>query len=80
MKQQGNCIVGDNNSVISFTQDWYTVRLHPTTFYRRLDRFHNGFDKVSGLYTLLDLGQYVLVRFSEHDDLTEFHRMHHEYI
>lgn len=80
MKQQGKCIVGDPISVDDYTADWHSVRLHPMTFYRRLDEFEAGFKKVKGLYTELDLGQYIVVRFSDKEDLTAFHRMHHEYI
>ena len=80
MKQIGKCLTGDPIRINSYTADWLSVRLHPTTFYRRQDEFQEGFNKVKGLYTELDLGQYVLIRFSNKEDLTEFHRLHHEYI
>lgn len=80
MKQKGKCIVGDIIRVDRFTSDWLNVKLHPATYYRRIDQFQDGFEKMKGIYTELDLGQYVSIRFSEKDDLTEFHRMHHAYI
>ena len=80
MKQKGNCLIGDPVTLDSYTADWESVRLHPTTFYRRLEQFQKGFKKVKGLYTEIDMGQFVTIRFSEKDDLTEFHRMHHEYL
>lgn len=80
MKQLGHCIVGDPIRVNSYTADWLSVRLHPTTFYRRLEEFDRGFEQVKGLYAELDLGQFVLIRFSEKDDLTAFHRRHHQYV
>lgn len=80
MKQKGNRLIGDPVTLDSYTADWESVRLHPTTFYRRLDLFQKGFKKVKGLYTEIDMGQFVTIRFSEKDDLTEFHRMHHEYL
>lgn len=80
MKQQGKCLTGDPIRVERYTADWFTVKLHPTTFYRRHDEFQEGFNKVKGLYTEIDCSQYVLVRFSEKEDLTEFHRRHHTYL
>ena len=80
MKQVGRCLTGDPIRISSYTADWLSVRLHPATFYRRIEDIHNGLDNAKGLYTELDLGQYVLIRFSNKDDLTEFHRLHHSYI
>lgn len=80
MKQQGKCIIGDPVSVDNYTADWMSVRMHPATFYRRLDEIQKGFGKMKGLYAEIDHGQYVTIRFSEKDDMTEFHRRHHEYI
>lgn len=80
MKQQGKCIIGDPVSVDNYTADWMSVRMHPGTFYRRRDQIHSGFSKVKGLYAEIDHGPYVTIRFSEKDDMTEFHRLHHEYI
>lgn len=80
MKQDGKCITGDPIRVERYTSDWLTVKLHPTTFYRRLEEFYNGFEEVKGLYAEIDCGQFVMVRFSEKDDLTAFHRRHHSYI
>jgi len=80
MKQQGRCIVGDPISVDNYTTDWLSVRLHPTTFYRRYDEFQRGLNTVKGLYAELDFGQFVILRFSEKDDMTAFHKRHHEYV
>lgn len=80
MKQKGHCIVGDIVSVDSFTSNWLSVKLHPATFYRRMNEFQESFKLVKGLYAELDLGQYVVIRFSEKDDVTAFHRCHHEYL
>jgi hypothetical protein len=80
MKIKDRCIIGDIVLVGEYTDHWYQINIHPTTFYRRLDQFSDGFKKVKDLYTELDLGQYVSIRFREKNDLTEFHRMHHEYL
>jgi hypothetical protein len=80
MKQKGNCLVGDPIALDNFTSGWESVRLHPTIFYRRLDQFRKGLKKINGLYVEIDMGQFIMIRFSEKDDLTEFHRLHHEYL
>lgn len=80
MKQEGKCLVGDPIQLDSYTASWLSVRLHPATFYRRLPQFEEGFKSVRGLYVELDLGDFVDIRFSDKEDLTNFHRMHHEYI
>ncbi len=80
MKQQGKCIVGDPISVDGYTADWMSVRVHPTTFYRRQEAIQQTLDTIKGLYAEIDMGQYVLLRFSEKEDVTRFHRNHHEYI
>lgn len=80
MKQKGKCLTGDPVRIDSYTSDWMSVKLHPTTFYRRQDEFYHGLDKSKGLYAEIDMGQYVVFRFSEKDDVTAFHRRHHEYI
>ncbi len=80
MKQQGKCIVGDPISVDNYTADWMAVRVHPTTYYRRQEEIHDGFKNMKGLYAEIDLGQYITIRFSEKDDMTAFHRRHHEYL
>lgn len=77
MKQQGKCIVGDMREVDDFTSDWLSVKVHPAVYYRRQDEFQVTLDAVKGLYAEMDMGQYVLIRFSEKDDVTAFHRNHH---
>lgn len=80
MKQQGRCIVGDSIRIDSYTSDWAAVRLHPATFYRRFDEFQKGFAAVKGLYVEIDMGQFVIIRFSEKEDMTAFYKRHHEYV
>jgi hypothetical protein len=80
MKQQGKCIVGNPISVDSFTSDWMTIRLHPGVFYRRQEAFHTTLDSIKGLYAEIDMGEFILLKFSDKDDVTKFHRNHHEYI
>lgn len=80
MKQQGRCIVGDPIIIDSYTSEWESVRLHPATFYRRFDDFQKGLNSIKGLYAEIDMGQYVVIRFSEKADMTAFHKRHHEYV
>lgn len=80
MKQKGKCLIGDPIRVDRFTADWMSVRLHPGIFYKRMEQIQSSLDRTKGIYAELDLGQYVVIRFSEKDDVTAFHRMHHEYI
>ena len=80
MKQLGNCITGDPIRVDSFTSDWMSVKLHPSTYYRRQEDFLDSLQKLTGLYAKIDMRQYVIIKFSNKDDLTSFHRYHHEYI
>lgn len=80
MKQDGKCIVGDPVSVDSYTSHWTSIRLHPAVFYRRHEEFQAGFKDVKGLYAELDMGEFVIIRFSEKEDVTSFHRRHHMYI
>lgn len=80
MKKQGNCIVGDPVIVDRNTADWLTVKLHPITFYRRFEEFQDGLEESKGLYTHIDVGPYVVVKFLEKEDMTAFFRRHHAYI
>ena len=80
MKQKGHEIIGDDVKIDSYTSDWKQVRIHPLVFYRRYDKFVEGFKTVKGLYVELDQGQFISIRFSDKNDLTTFHRLHHEYI
>ena len=80
MKQNGNYITGDPIKVENLTRDWETVRVHPLVFYRRYETFLDGLKSSKGLHAMLDLGQFVIFRFSEKDDLTAFYRRHHEYV
>jgi len=80
MRQDGKCIVGNPIQIESYTSAWHSVRVHPTTFYRRQEELIVGLDQSKGLYTELDMGEYVVIRFSDKDDLTSFHRRHNEYI
>jgi hypothetical protein len=80
MKQQGRCIVGDPIILDSYTSNWESVKLHPATFYRRFDDFQKGLNTIKGFYAEIDMGQYVVIRFSEKADMTAFHKRHHEYV
>jgi hypothetical protein len=80
MKQLGKCIIGEHRVVDSYTTDWMSVKLHPTTYYRRQEDIQPTLDNIKGLYAELDMGQYIILRFSDKDDVTAFHRNHHEYI
>jgi len=80
MKQLGHEIVGDIIKVDSYTSDWAQVRLNPGVFYRRYEQFIKGYNSVKGLYVELDMGQFISIRFSDKNDVTTFHRLHHEYI
>jgi len=80
MKQQGNSIIGDPVQVDLYTSNWESVRLDPSVYYRRIDKFEQSLKESSGLYAEIDMGQYVCIRFSKKDDLTNFRRMHHEYV
>lgn len=80
MKQQGKCIVGDPVSLDSYTAGWTSVSLHPATFYRRADEFEKSLQNSVGVYTEIDMGRSVILRFSNKDDATAFHRLHHNCI
>ena len=80
MKQQGKLIVGDPIKINSLTREWETVRIHPLVFYPRYDIFVDGLKNSKGLHACVDMGQYVMIRFSDKDDLTAFYRRHHEYV
>jgi hypothetical protein len=80
MKQKGKCIIGDLVCVDNYTSEWESVRLHPSTYYRRLDEIENSLSELHGLYTQLDLGEFVLIRFSDKEDLSKFCRLNKEYI
>lgn len=80
MKIQDKRVVGDLIIIDDYTSEWFTVNLHPTIFYRRMNEIQNSYKNVKGLYSEEDMGQYIVIRFLEKDDLTAFRRYHHEYI
>ena len=80
MKVKKNCVVGDPVLLDRYTSDWASIRLHPITFYRRLDVFRKSLKKVKGFYAEIDSGQFVSIRFSEQDDITAFYKTHKEYV
>lgn len=80
MKQKGQCVIGDPVRLDNYTTDWMSIRLHPATYYRRQEEFQKGLKSVKGLYAEIDMGQYVVIRFSEKSDMTAFHKRHHEYV
>jgi len=80
MKINGKCVTGDPVLIDRYTSEWMSVRIHPGIFYRRMDLFQNGLDKARGYYAEIDSGPFIYIRFTEKEDLTEFRRMHHEYL
>lgn len=80
MKRKGNFVTGDPVRVSKYTDHWMTVRLHPAVFYRRIDQFHDSLANSRGLYTEIDTGECVMIRFSDKEDLTAFYRMHNQYV
>jgi hypothetical protein len=80
MKQNGKRIDGDPVTLESYTSDWMSVRMHPTSYYRRREEIIASLGNTKGFYAELDQGQYVIIRFSNKDDVTEFHRIHHNYV
>jgi len=80
MKQKGNSIIGDPVQVDLYTSSWLSVRLHPMVYYRRMDEIEKSLKKSKGLYAEIDMGEFVTIRFSDKDDLTNFHRIHHQYV
>lgn len=80
MKLDGKCIIGDPTRLDNYTSDWLSVRIHPAVYYRRMDEFQKSLELSQGLYTPIDMGQHIVIRFSEKTDVTSFYREHHEYI
>jgi hypothetical protein len=80
MKQIGKCIVGDPVRLDNYTSTWNTVKVHPGIFYRKMKEFEDGLELTKDLYAEIDMGQYVLIRFREKEDLTAFHRRHNAYL
>ena len=80
MKQHGFEITGDAVKVDSYTNGWAQVKLHPIVFYRRYDDFVESYSKLKGPYAEIEFNDFVVIRFSNKEDVTTFHRIHHEYI
>lgn len=80
MKQEGKCIVGDSVRLDNYTSDWLSVRIQPETFYRRISEIQTDLKTSKGLYAIIDMGQFVVIRFSDKVDLTAFYRRHREYV
>lgn len=80
MKFIDRCLVGETVSVINFTEGWYAVSVHPTTFYRRIDEFHETLKHSRGHYAEIDFGETVQIKFSNHVDMIEFKRRNNEYV
>lgn len=80
MRQQGRRILGDLCALDDYTSKWISVRMHPATFYSRQHDIRKSLEDIEGHYVEIDMGQYVIFRFSENNDLTTFYRYHHEYI
>jgi hypothetical protein len=80
MKTSGRCVVGDTVDLDRYTSDWLSLRIHPVTFYRLLDEIRTTLSTVVGLYTEIDDGDFVWIRFSDRNDLIEFRKVYHEYL
>lgn len=80
VKQVGNSIVGDVDVVESYTHSWYSLTVHPTTYYRKMNALSESLDVIQGLCAEIDLGSRVVIRFSDKADMYAFHQKHLEYI
>lgn len=80
MKQVGNRIIGDVVRLEDYTAKWDSLRLHPTTFYRKYAQFQQVLSSLPGLYAQIDAGDFVEIKFSNESDLNNFYKMHNEYI
>jgi hypothetical protein len=80
MKLKNNFLVGDPVRIDSYTSEWLTLHLHPSVFYRRLEIFQESLEQSKGMYAEIDMGEFICIRFSEKEDLTNFYRIHHNYI
>lgn len=80
MKKIKNCIVGEVIKVMDYTEGWYTIQVHPTTFYRRINQIHKSLNSINGLYAEIDYGSCVCIRFSDQSDGEKFRVENEEYI
>lgn len=80
MRKINNCLIGDFVRVDSYTTGWYTIKLHPGTYYRRQAEFISTLKKNTGLYAELDAGDSVLIRFDNMSDVNNFYKQHYGYI
>lgn len=78
MKQVGKCLVGNYEKINDYTSSWYNLSLHPSVFYRKHDVITGSLENISGLYTELDHGSLVSLRFSDSKDFEQFHKMYLE--
>lgn len=74
MKQINKCITGTQVCIDNYTADWPSIKIHPTSFYKNYNDMTNKMKSIKGLYTFLDLGQYVVVRFSNEEDIRYFRK------
>jgi len=74
MKQYGTCISGDSIQVNNLTKEWIEILLHPATFYRNYDTLRGRLENIKGYYAEIDLGEDILIRFSEDNDAAEFQK------
>jgi hypothetical protein len=74
MKQEGKCIIGNQVCIDNYTAGWPSIKIHPSSFYRKYSDINYKLKSIKGLYTYLDFGQYVVVRFSNEDDMHFFNK------
>ena len=80
MKIKGKCLIGSEVNLDSYTSNWMSIKLHPQVYFRRIEEIQQSLETTNGLYTLIDMVQYIVIRFSDKADVTTFYRKHHEYI
>lgn len=80
MKKIENCIIGESAKLMDYTNGWYTVHVHPTTYYRRMSQFQNSLSSIDGLYAEIDYGSGVYLRFSNQSDAEKFRLDNHAYL
>lgn len=80
MKVVGNLVTGDFARLMNYTAGWHSVKMHPATFYRRRFELETTLSKIKGLWSEIDMGECVLIKFSNKEDVTEFYKKHHSHI
>lgn len=53
--------------------------LKPTIYYTKFEEYQKVLNNISGIYTDLDMGQYILVKFEKLEDAVYF-KLRFEYV